>query len=46
MVRKSPKTVTKSKQVSVDKKKINVRKWADKNTKHCTESVSKEHSTK
>ena len=38
--------VTKSKQVAIEKKQMNVKKWADKNTKECTESVSQEHSTK
>ena len=40
MGRKSPKKVTKLKQVAADKKQMNVKKWADKNTKDCTESVS------
>ena len=40
MGRKNSQTVTKSKQVAIDKKQMNVRKWADKNTKHWTESVS------
>ena len=35
---KSSQTVTRSKQVAIDKKRMNVRKWADKNTKHCAES--------
>ena len=38
--KKSSRTVTKSKQVTIDKNQMNVRKWADKNTKYCTESVS------
>ena len=38
--KKSTQTVTKSKQVTIDKNQMNVRKWADKNTKYCTESVS------
>ena len=37
---KSSQTVKKSKQVAIDKKQMNVRKWADKNTIDCTESVS------
>ena len=40
MGRKSSQTVTKSKQVAIDQKIINVRKWADKSTKDCTELVS------
>ena len=40
MGRKSSQTVTKSKQIAIDKKQINVRKWADKNTKDWNESVS------
>ena len=43
---KSSQTVTRSKQVAIDKKRMNVRKWADKNTKHCAESDSLGHSTK
>ena len=40
MGRKSLQTVTKSKQVAIDKKQMNVRKWADKDKKDCTDSVS------
>ena len=40
MGRKSSQTVTKSKQIAIDKKQINVRKWADKNTKDWNELVS------
>ena len=40
MCGKSSQTVTKSKQVATDKKQMNARKCADKNTKDCTESVS------
>ena len=40
MGRKCSQTVTKSKQVVIDKKQMNVRKWADKNREDCTESVS------
>ena len=32
--------VTKSKQVAIDKKQMNLWKWTDKNTKDCTEVVS------
>ena len=40
MGRKNSQTVTKSKQVATDEKQINVRKWADKNSKDRTESVN------
>ena len=32
------KAVTKSRRVAIDKKRMNVRKWAYKNTRDCTES--------
>ena len=44
--RKSTHSVTKSKQVATYEKQMNVRKWADKNTKNCTESVSEGQPTK
>ena len=40
MGRKSSQTVTKLKQDATDKKQMNLRIWADKNTKDCPESVS------
>ena len=40
MDRKTLQTVTKSKQVAIDKKQMNIRNWADKNKKYCIESVS------
>ena len=40
MGRKISQTVTKSKQVATAKKQMNFKKWTDKNTNDCTESVS------
>ena len=40
--RKSSKLVTKSKQVATDKKQINVRKWADKNTKNILNQLARD----
>ena len=40
MGRKISQAVTKSKQVAIDKKQMNLWKWTDKNTKDCTEVVS------
>ena len=40
MGRKSSQTATKSKPVGIDKKQMNVRKWAGKKAKDCTESIS------
>ena len=41
MGRKNSQTVMKSRQFAIDKKQMNLRKWADKNTNDCTESVRK-----
>ena len=40
MGRKSSQMVTKLKQVALDKKQMNIRKWEDKNKKDWSESVS------
>ena len=40
MGRKSSQTVTTLKQVAIDKKQMNIKKWADKSTRDFTEWVS------
>ena len=40
MGRKGSQMVPKLKQVEIDKKQMNVRKWADENRNGCTKSVS------